>query len=185
MARPTLINPARTSNILTNIRNGAYFKHAAEASGVSYMTAYTWDSKGQQRLAFLRLNPGTEDVDDVLADWLEVYGDDTSKDAAIWTADPPMYFKDDPAWDYVLFSVLYAKAKAEAVVASLSVIKSAGAQQWTAHAFWLERTHPEEYGKQKVVTHQGPDGGPVEVAIASQEELVEKLLKLKETKSAE
>jgi hypothetical protein len=55
------------------------------------------------------------------------------------------------------------KAKAMAEAKMVKVITTAANQgQWTAAAWWLERTNPEEWGKRDRVEVTGADGGPIE-----------------------
>jgi hypothetical protein len=55
------------------------------------------------------------------------------------------------------------KARAMAEAKMVKVITTAANQgQWTAAAWWLERTNPEEWGKRDRVEVTGADGGPIE-----------------------
>lgn len=55
------------------------------------------------------------------------------------------------------------KAKAMAEARMVRVITTAANQgQWTAAAWWLERTNPEEWGKRDRLEVTGADGGPIE-----------------------
>lgn len=56
------------------------------------------------------------------------------------------------------------KAEAEAEAAYQTIVANAAAdpKNWTAAAWWLERRHPEDYGKRERVEMTGKDGGPID-----------------------
>lgn len=51
-----------------------------------------------------------------------------------------------------------AMAEARAV---RGIIEAGVAGTWTAFAWYLERKHPERWGRKDTVAHTGPDGGPL------------------------
>jgi hypothetical protein len=57
------------------------------------------------------------------------------------------------------------EAQDKATAWHLLNIKKHSARFWTASAWILERTHPEEFGKQRV-EHTGAGGGPIQHQIA-------------------
>lgn len=150
----------RMAAILAAMEDGNYFKYAALAGGVTEVTARSWRQRGENLLATLRV--GNDEVDDEIADWLMVFPNDYTPDNAMWDAPPPSGI---PAseWVFILFYVLAARAEATAVNNSIMVIRSAGNRNWQAHAWWLERAHPAEYGRQQRIEHSGPDGGPIDL----------------------
>lgn len=63
----------------------------------------------------------------------------------------------------VQFSAAVKLAKAEARKHARSHIKRAMPTQWQAAAWFLERSAPEQYGKQTKTEISGPDQGPIQV----------------------
>jgi hypothetical protein len=55
------------------------------------------------------------------------------------------------------------RIKAENTVALVNNIKNAGREtkNWTANAWLLERTNPDEFGQKQRVEHTGANGGPI------------------------
>jgi hypothetical protein len=80
---------------------------------------------------------------------------------------------------YVQFSDAVKKALAESESADLRRIERAGADQWQAAAWRLERRFPDRWGRQRVEV-TGKDGGPLEVTLeeraAKRRELVTRML---------
>lgn len=70
-------------------------------------------------------------------------------------------------------------ARAEARAAALRVITNAATTgQWQAAAWFLERTAPQDFGRFQRTEISGPNDGPVEVQVSSQdlESLVQQIL---------
>lgn len=151
-------------------------RHASEAVGVHYTTAYDWLNKGESLIAEARVvRPGIEAE---LADWLLVFPDNFADDNGMWDAPPPDPFF-YPDFIYVLFAIGMRKAKAQAVSDALKNIHDAGEKDWKASAWYLERTQHQEFGRKTSVAHTGPDGGPVEVATVSDDALLERIKELR------
>lgn len=55
-----------------------------------------------------------------------------------------------------------AEAEAEATYSIIVANAAADPKNWTAAAWWLERRHPEDYGKRERVEMTGRDGGPID-----------------------
>jgi hypothetical protein len=65
---------------------------------------------------------------------------------------------------YVRFLAQIEKAEAEAELRSVEIIRKAAENgQWTAAAWWLERTNPEGWAKRERHEHTGANGGPIEI----------------------
>jgi len=52
--------------------------------------------------------------------------------------------------------------KALATRKMLSIRRITNAQAWQAHAWWLERTDPQTFGRKVALEHSGPEGGPIQ-----------------------
>lgn len=63
---------------------------------------------------------------------------------------------------FVQFAQALQKARGQATVYHLSNIRRHALVNWTASAWYLERTQPEVYGKRSRHEHSGPDGKPIE-----------------------
>ena len=66
----------------------------------------------------------------------------------------------------VQFSIDIKAAKAYARRLPMANIRRAGGESWQASAWLLERTAPQEYGRQLKQEITGANGGPVELAVA-------------------
>ena len=55
-----------------------------------------------------------------------------------------------------------AEAEAEATYSFVIAQAATDPKNWTAAAWWLERRHPQEYGKREHVEMTGKDGGPID-----------------------
>ncbi len=55
------------------------------------------------------------------------------------------------------------RAKAEAVKRNVMLIQKAAVNNWQAAAWWLERTHPKEFGRKDKMNLETPDGIKIEI----------------------
>lgn len=176
--RPSAINPARMCAIINAVKDGNYFKHAAASAGVSPITARSWASRGEAAIVAVReTNP---EIDAELADWLLVWPETISDSNPMWDA-PAMKPFDANVWAFVIFSILLEKASGQAVARAISEIRAAGQKSWQAHAWWLERTHADLFGRQQKIEHTGSDGGPMQVQL-SPEALLQRIQEIRDTK---
>jgi transposase len=113
--------------IVRAVKIGAYKAQAAEAAGVRESTLYNWINRGEDALAVAQ-----EKVDD----------------------ETEVAVKDCPEADqpYVDFVESLKKAEASAEVWHLGNIRRHASRNWTASAWYLERTKRDRYGR-------GQDGG--------------------------
>lgn len=66
---------------------------------------------------------------------------------------------------YVQFLQAMEKARADAVMVNLAVIRRAAQSgHWQAAAWWLERTHPQDFGRKTAVTVLPMDTVDAEIA---------------------
>lgn len=75
-----------------------------------------------------------------------------------------------------------ARADAEARTVAL-VMKAANEGTWQAAAWFLERSHPQRWGRLNRTEISGPQGGPIETTVDA-EELEEKLAALLERRTS-
>ena len=61
------------------------------------------------------------------------------------------------------FSQAVTRARADAHVGAVAVVRRAMAEDWRAAAFYLERTDPASWGRRTAHEHSGPGGEPVPV----------------------
>lgn len=133
------------ASVVDDLRVGGYIADAAHRAGVSPASVFRWIARG--------------------AEWED---HDEEKDGPI-----PEHER-----VYVEFCVAVERARSDAVMASLAVIRRAAQgtpaeyspdgnlvrkerqPEWTAAAWYLERTRPHEFGRQ-IHEHQGKDGAPL------------------------
>jgi len=61
------------------------------------------------------------------------------------------------------FCAKVEKSRVDFKLGSLKIIAAAATKSWQAAAWWLERTHPHEFGR-RAVEVSGPGGGPIVTA---------------------
>jgi hypothetical protein len=82
---------------------------------------------------------------------------------------------------YVEFVDAVEKTRAQSEVRAVALIRKAAMEgTWQAAAWYLERSHPQKWGRMQKVEHSGPEGGPMQVASVSAEDLEQKVLALME-----
>ncbi len=64
---------------------------------------------------------------------------------------------------FVDFARRVDTARARAVARNVTIIQEAAPNDWRAAAWWLERAHPDEYGRSTRMEVTGAGGGAVEV----------------------
>lgn len=98
------------------------------------------------------------------------YQDTAARFAGI---DPSTFYRwmDDGAKDdadplFKEFREAVEKARAQAEVRSVALIQNAAnGGTWQAAAWWLERSHPQKWGRQQRIMQEisGPAGGPIQI----------------------
>jgi len=63
------------------------------------------------------------------------------------------------------------KAIAEARARNVTIIQKHAVNNWTAAAWWLERSDPESWGKRDRVEMSGVDGSAMELKVISEDEI--------------
>jgi hypothetical protein len=63
------------------------------------------------------------------------------------------------------------KAIAEARARNITIIQKHAVKNWTAAAWWLERSDPENWGKRDKLEMTGADGGAMEMKVISEKEI--------------
>lgn len=64
--------------------------------------------------------------------------------------------------EYAAFAAAIKAAEAEAEIAAMAVIESAGLETWQAAAWYLERKFPGRWGKREKHELSGPNDGPIQ-----------------------
>lgn len=158
-------------------------RHAAPACGIHFTTAYDWLNRGDAKISEAKLTRPMIEAE--LADWLLVFPDNFDDTNPMWDAPAPTPFENDDEWHYVLFAVGMRKAQAQAVADAITDIREAGKKDWKARAWWLERTHPDMFGRQQTIQHSGPQGGPLEITAVDPAALADRLRELKIRRNAQ
>jgi hypothetical protein len=80
---------------------------------------------------------------------------------------------------YLDFRNEVEQARADAMVRNVSMISQAAQTTWQAAAWWLERTAPQMWGRQLRAEVSGPNNGPINVNVSSDdlEALVQSILR--------
>lgn len=68
-----------------------------------------------------------------------------------------------PDWPYCVFHDEVEKARATAECRSVAIIQRAGDSNWQAHAWFLERTGRERWGRYNRVELSGPGNKPIPI----------------------
>jgi hypothetical protein len=76
--------------------------------------------------------------------------------------------EDPPDTDaaFVDFALAYRAAEADAEAEALAAIRKR-TKNHKGQAWWLERRHPDRWGRRVVTEHTGPDGGPIKAEVAA------------------
>ncbi len=62
--------------------------------------------------------------------------------------------KEDCGEPFIAFSLAYKKARADAELEAISVIRGAMPKTWQAAAWYLERSYPERWGRRVIATEK-------------------------------
>lgn len=132
--RPTLLDAQSQTAITRAISVGATFEAASGAAGISYSTFNNWYNRG-------------------LAELERRQSQRVKEGSSQWVTEQP----------FVEFLEAVKKAKGERQIRWLAQIEKASTEgNWQAAAWKLERTEPENFGRQRIEI-TGADGGPVVV----------------------
>ena len=85
---------------------------------------------------------------------------------------------------FVNFAIEVEKARGFAEVQNVEVIRKASQDNWTAAAWWLERTNPQNWGKVQRTEITGANGGAIEIDAESVNRKIEALLANREVLEA-
>jgi hypothetical protein len=77
---------------------------------------------------------------------------------------------------FVDFAVEVEKARAFAEVSHVETIRQASKDNWTASAWWLERSNPNNWGRVQRTEITGAGGGAIEIDVESVNRKIEALL---------
>jgi len=76
---------------------------------------------------------------------------------------------------YFEFFESVKKAEAQSIARNVAVIQSAAKDTWQAAAWWLERKHPQDWGKKERHEHVGKNGEPIQLDVDPKDKLMSKL----------
>lgn len=178
------ITPARLSRYLQAMAGGNYRTTAAAYAGVSVTTVHRWDNYGERVRTEWDAEHRKKHLAPILAQWLTEH---PAAGSALYSEDSPAFNDPPPVpiapgyWLCVVMTALLPRAEAEAEVTAIARIQRAAAhpQHWQAAVQFLERRHPERWGRTDRVQVSGGEGEPIRVQHVPPEELVALLGRLK------
>lgn len=145
--RPTRLTEEVVLVILEALELGASDTQACDAAGINPTTFINWKNRGEKE---------QERLDALIASGTE---------------DPEPQENELPFLDLIK---RISTARWNASRDALASIKTAQREgNWNAAAWWLERKHPQEFGKAQVLTHQGPNGGPIQTNTSVRIQMIE------------
>ena len=156
--RLTILTPELHKQVVDIVRAGNYIRDAARYVGVTDRTLWGWLARGRTEIGRL---------DD------EIEAEAHRTGHPIETIDePPLDPIEEP---FLRFFLAVQSAQAEARVRNVSFLQRAD-QPWQARAWWLERTAPDEYGRQDrtTVALEGTTGPPVRVDTTDEQDRARK-----------
>lgn len=187
---PHLLNARILQNFVNALASGNYITAACEWVGVKQVTYYHWLNRGEKELE--RVNLSGVDAEQIVSEAIAVDLPDDPEEAKKvmnstkgiadlfnWCPDP--FLPDE--WKFVLFRVMTSRARGEAEIRALTLIQRAANEgSWQAAAWYLERSHPDKWGKRERLQLEGAGGGPVqhEVKVVTLEELEARLSEVAE-----
>ncbi|MCI4657138.1 hypothetical protein [Cryobacterium zhongshanensis] len=140
-------NAVRSALIISKVQLGSYVGIAAESVGISRWTLNRWRQRGERELA--RASEFVDYPDVLVADIVDAIEDagGTIADALRTPCVEPFQPEE---WPFVLLMHLLKRARARVACEVVEGILRQGIKdKWTALAWYLERTHPEEYGRHR------------------------------------
>ncbi len=179
----TKLTLTRLKNIITVLAAGNYVGTACEFAGIGRTSFDDWRRRGEREMDRVNAMP-RQDADVLMEQFdgkdpkqLNAAGLPMDKNSPeyMW-ANKPRPFKTEE-WPFVVFMAQVMRARAAAEVRALHQINSAMGNNWTAAAWFLERTNPERWGRQQRINLEGSaPGSPV--AIVTVDALEEKMKNL-------
>lgn len=133
--------PTRAEHIIFLVRTGAYLETAAEAAGIHKSTLYRWLDTDRPRFRDFRDSLTRARAEAEVNALLTIQaaargGQKRKKSRTVKVGDKPIRVQEDE--------------------------EEAG-PDWTAAAWFLERTAPTRYGRREAIEVTGKDGGAIEV----------------------
>lgn len=168
MGRNTVLTDEVQERILNAVRGGNWLDTAAGYAGVSPSSLHEWLARGRN------VNRGTTGHDEPQpCPACGAEGEDPCLTATGKKASRPHTVRlDRPGGPtetdlrYAAFAEEVEKARAQSEVRALTHIQQAALDgTWQAAAWFLERSHPQRWGRRRM-EHVGPDGGPVQVDVS-------------------
>ena len=162
----TTLTLAKLERIAKALRGGNYITTACSYAAIAEATFHKWRARGEVELdrvdSLPRVNletimAGFEGTDPNTIDDTTGKPADKSTPEYMWNHCPRPFNKYE--WPYVVFCHIATTARAEAEIRAVTSILVAGQKNWTANAWWLERSFPDKYGAKTAVTLGGTPGG--------------------------
>lgn len=190
--QPTL-TPERLGGVASALLLGDTVKAACASAVVPQPTFHVWIRRGQEALERARIELDTEDIEGVLADWINQQGGFGSADRTqrYWKSNPPEWWPADleDRWLHCIFVIVvtWARGRAEQIYRT-SITKAAQGDanagipaDWRAAQFMLTHSFGWQSAERLEVT--GADGGAIEVQ-ASEDQVLAALAALAHKRKA-
>lgn len=184
--RPSRLNVVLATAIINTLSGGAYITTACTFVGISRQSYFSWRHRGEAEMT--RVGQLGYDPEDLTASFMTGMDEDgriTSTRVDEMFATCPAPFNPDE-WAFVVFYLQTDKARAASEIRALTAIQKAGsggpdhAPQWQAHAWFLERTYRDKYGRADRLSLEGPNpGDPVKLEIVPVSDLEAKIRQLR------
>lgn len=192
------ISPTRLSRYLQAIAGGNYRKVAAKYAGITEPTSRNWVRYAEDHAhTWQEQHPG-EEFAEVVMDFLREHpatGTGKGGKASAYAENSPAFTAEPPIdiphgyWLCILFVFLMERAEAEAEVTALSRVQLAAqdARHWQAAMTFLERRHPDHWGRRDRIEQTGAGGGPIqfEGSVPSAEAIAARIAELVDKRRAE
>jgi hypothetical protein len=177
-----MLTQDRHDKVVSAIRGGSFLEVAGAYAGISKPTLHEWLARGRAAQARRDRDAGESEPCPTCE---AVPGDPcvakTGKQARRnhanrvdrWAVSG---FNDVDEAKYLLFFEDVEAARAASEVRAVTQIQQAAMDgTWQAAAWYLERSQPGRWGRQRVEL-SGPNGGPVQVEVGALEERIQSLL---------
>lgn len=183
--RGLTLSPRMLSALVVTISNGVFLKTACQHVGISEGSFYRWMNRGEALTIILNNDFGDGAADEIMLEHIDKQVPDQKdlfkqETIANLVKHPPADIAGhEHEWVYWVFFWLVEKAKTIAEVRAVGIIQNAMPDNWQAAGWYLERSHPDKYGRRERVNLSGSeDGQPIQVQNVSVESLEEKIRKL-------
>lgn len=173
----TKFSPGRMKTVLSAIASGNYIKTACELAAVSVASYNNWRNRGEAELDRVEQAQGWDSADEYVMGQFDGLDDGARKDGVEYMLNHPLPQFNAREWPYVVFSLQIQRSQAAAEARALQYVRDAMSGTWQAAAWYLERVHPEKYGRRERINLEGSTpGSPVRISAGDLDTRLEELL---------